>query len=77
MEAVYGETCGAVTAADDTKMNRLTVAGSLSSNTIKLSPETLQKELERAQSWLETHSTDDDDRLGPNVTRSDFRGFRD
>ena len=46
-------------------------------NSISFRVESLQRELERAQAWLETHSTTASDiQAGPRVTRSDFRGFR-
>ena len=47
------------------------------SNSLSFRLESIQRELERAQEWLEAHSTDDDDiQGGPRVTRADFRGLR-
>ena len=44
------------------------------SNSLSFPTSLLQRELEKAQRWLEAH--DNDQRAGPVTTRPDFRNFR-
>lgn len=68
--------CRAFITAARILLIKLPVSQAKAGASLTYSIDSVRDALKEAQKWLEDHSTDDDDRAGPRVTRVDFRNFR-
>lgn len=68
--------CRAFITAARALLIKLPTTATKGANTLSFRVESVQKELERAQSWLEARDTTGDDLPGPGNTYADFRSSR-